>query len=140
MMAPEIVNNKDTKIKPDIKSKIVGQNTGANKEQSDNKNIGNVIIKDTSVSTTQDLYNTIYSDQIVQIYNLCIGFLISTLLLRLIEINVLSHFVNDFFLHNVVLCMLIFFITTIGGTMFTYAKITNDKKDFLKNFYQNAQE
>lgn len=81
--------------------------------------------------TSQEIYNKIYTNQLLEIFKLAISFLLTTLFVRLIDNSLLNYYKNNKYLYSILLICLLISVILIAGSIFTYIKISNEKSEFL---------
>lgn len=82
--------------------------------------------------TSQEIYNKIYTTQLLEIFKLAISFLLTTLFVRLIDNSILDYYKKNRYLYSILLICLLISVILIASSIFTYLKISNDKNDFLE--------
>jgi hypothetical protein len=103
-----------------------------------NKDYNNeVIANKKQFITTREIYDNIYTNQLLEVFKVATSFSLSWLLLRLIDNILLDHYKNDKLLYSIILIVCIISLTLIAGKTFTYLKITNDKNKFLQQVTKN---
>jgi hypothetical protein len=84
-------------------------------------------------STTQDTYQSIYMLQLLEISKLAISFLLSTLLIKLLDHTLFRRFQKYNVAYSILLVVMLVCIITLAASVFTYVKIVNDKNTVLQN-------
>ena len=82
--------------------------------------------------TTSEIYNNIYTNQLLEVFKLSTSFLLSMLLLNLLENTLLEPYKHNHKMYSIILIVCIISLILIAGGTFTYLKITNDKDIFLQ--------
>jgi uncharacterized protein YybS (DUF2232 family) len=83
-------------------------------------------------STTEDTYNKIYMLQLLELSKLSVSFLMSSLLLKLLEHTVFKKFEKNGAAYSILLTVMLVCIVTLAASVFTYIKIINDKDTYLQ--------
>jgi len=103
-----------------------------------NKDYNNDVIANTKqVVTTREIYNNIYTNQLLEVIKISTSFLLSELLVNLIDNILLDYYKNNKLMYSIILIVCIISLILIAGRTFTYLKITNDKSDFLQQVIGN---
>jgi hypothetical protein len=98
-----------------------------------NKDYSNdVIANKKQFVTTREIYNNIYTTQLLELFKVATSFALSMLLLKLIDNILLDQYKNDKSMYSIILIVCIISLVLIAGKTFTYLKITNDKNNFLQ--------
>ncbi len=91
-----------------------------------------IIINKPTATTTKELYTNTYSKQSLEILKLTVGFLLSQLILKVLNEGIFNFFTDN----KVILIILILTfgisIYLVGTELFTYIKIQSDKEQLLK--------
>ena len=82
--------------------------------------------------TTSQIYNNIYTNQLLEVFKLSTSFLLSMLLLKFLENTILNPYKNNHKMYSIILIVCIISLILIAGGTFTYLKITNEKDNFLQ--------
>jgi hypothetical protein len=82
--------------------------------------------------TTSEIYKTIYTNQLLEVFKLSVSFVLSYLILKLIENILLDPYKNNHKMYSIILIVCIISLILIAGGTFTYLKITNEKDNFLQ--------
>lgn len=82
--------------------------------------------------TTSEIYNNIYTNQLLEIFKLSTSFLLSILLSKLLENTLLDPYKNNHIMYSIILIVCLISVILIAGSTFTYLKITNEKDNFLQ--------
>lgn len=90
-----------------------------------------VIANKSKLVTTTEIYNKIYSTQLLEILKLSISFLISQILLILLKRTIFQYYEQYLGLYIILLISLLVYITLTTVSISTYLKIINDKNEFL---------
>lgn len=103
-----------------------------------NKDYNNdVIANKKQFITTREIYNNIYTTQLLEVIKVSTSFLMSMLLLKLIDNTLLDYYKNNKLMYSIILIVCIISLILIAGRTFTYLQITNDKTDFLQQVINN---
>jgi hypothetical protein len=92
-----------------------------------------IIINKPTATTTKELYSNTYSKQSLEILKLTVGFLLSQLLLKILNEAVFDNFYNNKVLLVILIIVFAVSIYLVGTELFTYIKIQNDKEQLLKD-------
>lgn len=84
-------------------------------------------------STTEDTYNKVYMLQLLELSKLSVSFLMSSLLLKLLDHTILKRFEKYNTAYSILLAVMLVCIITLAASVFTYIKILNDKNTYLQN-------
>ena len=96
------------------------------------QNNNDVIANKKQFVTTREIYNNIYRNQLLEVFKLSTSFILSLLLLKLIENVLLNRYKNNTIMYSVILIVCIISLILIAVKTFTYLKITNDMNTFLQ--------
>jgi len=96
------------------------------------QNSEGVIANKKKFVTTNEIYTTIYTNQLLEVFKLSTSFILSLLLLKLIENVILNPYKNNHKMYSFILIVCIISLILLAGGTFTYLKITNDKNNFLQ--------
>ncbi len=91
-----------------------------------------IIVNKQTVTTSKDLYTNIYSKQSLEILKLAVGFLLSQLIIKLLNEGIIDNFKDNKLIQIILIITFIFSIYLVGVELFTYIKIQNDKEQLLK--------
>ncbi len=91
-----------------------------------------IILNKPTATTTKELYINTYSKQSLEILKLTVGFLLSQLLLKILNEGIFNSFKDKFILILMVITFTVAIYLT-GTELFTYIKIQNDKEQLLKD-------
>jgi hypothetical protein len=92
-----------------------------------------IIINKPTATTTKELYSNTYSKQSLEILKLTVGFLLSQLLLKILNEAVFDNFYNNKVLLVILIIVFAVSIYLVGTELFTYIKIQSDKEQLLKD-------
>ena len=81
--------------------------------------------------TSEEIYNTIYTNQLLEVFKLAISFLLSTLLVKLLDNALFDYYKKNRYLYSILLITLLIAVVLLAGGVFTYLKIINEKNEFL---------
>ena len=82
--------------------------------------------------TTSEIYNNIYTNQLLEIFKLLISFVLAELIIKLLNNVLLDPYKNNHKMYSIILIVCIISLILIAGGTFTYLKITNEKDNFLQ--------
>jgi len=99
--------------------------------QSDFGNNKEVLANKSRFVTSEEIYNNIYTNQLLEIFKITISFLLSSLLLKLLENSLFDFYKANRYLYSILLVIFVIALILLAGGIFTYLKITNEKQDFL---------
>jgi magnesium-transporting ATPase (P-type) len=91
----------------------------------------------TKQTSTEEIYNKIYSKQLLEIFKLTISFLLTNLLIRLLDNTLLNNYLKNKLLYFILLIVLLISVTFIASNIFTYLQITNEQEKFLEKLSDN---
>jgi hypothetical protein len=92
-----------------------------------------IIINKPTATTTKELYSNTYSKQSLEILKLTVGFLLSQLLLKILNEAVFDNFYNNKVLLVILIIVYAVSIYLVGTELYTYIKIQSDKEQLLKD-------
>ena len=103
------------------------------------KNNDEVIANKKQFVTTREVYNNVYTNQLLEIFKLATSFILSYLFLYLLENVLLDSYKNNKIMYSIILiiCIIAFILITVRT--FTYLKIKNDNNTFLQQVHVTNQ-
>ena len=90
-----------------------------------------VIANTSRFVTSEQIYDTIYRNQLLEVFKLTISFLLTSLLIKLLDNALFDYYKKYKYLYSLLLVFLLILVILLAGSLFTYMKITNEKNDFL---------
>lgn len=90
-----------------------------------------VIANKPKLITSAEIYNRIYSNQLLEIFKLSVSFLISKILYILLQKVLLNYYEQNTILYIILLIALLVFVVLLTVGVSTYLKIINEKNEFL---------
>ena len=81
--------------------------------------------------TSEEIYRNIYIGQFLEISKVAISFLVSTLIIRLLDNGLFSYFIKYPRLYSILLLFMLISILIFAVALFTYIQIQNEKENFL---------
>lgn len=91
-----------------------------------------IIINKPTATTSKELYSNTYQKQSLEILKLAVGFLLSQLLLKLLNEGVFNNFKDNKIVQIILIITFAISIYLVGTELFTYIKIHSDKEQLLK--------
>jgi hypothetical protein len=90
-----------------------------------------VLLNKSRFTTSEEVYNSIYTNQLLEVFKIAISFLISSLLVKLLDNSIFVYYKKNYVLSAILACALLIAVILLAGGVFTYLKISNEKNDFL---------
>jgi len=84
-------------------------------------------------STTEDTYNNIYTLQLLELSKLATSFLLSSLLIKLLDHTLFKKFEKYDKAFSILLIVMLGCITTVAASVFTYIRIKDEKELIFQN-------
>ncbi len=91
-----------------------------------------IIVNKPTATTSKELYLNTYSKQSLEILKLAVGFLLSQLLLKLLNESIFDNYKENKIVQIILIITFVISIYLVGTELFTYIKIQNDKEILLK--------
>lgn len=99
-------------------------------------NVNDTIVNKSTLLTPTDIYNNIYTIQLLEISKVALGFLVATYLAKIINLF-FDRYSDNKFLYGFLLFIFMMCVIIISVNVFTYTQISKDKDQFIKNLIKN---